>query len=99
MKKICALSVFVLFFGFQSVNAQVPDSCLKLLMSGTADSTWANPDSVKVDSCSGSTTFGEKYAKGWFRVEFSYYILPTPIGPRDTIIDRTWHDIDTQYSS
>ncbi|HET9137597.1 MAG TPA: hypothetical protein VFO76_13260 [Candidatus Kapabacteria bacterium] len=72
------------------------DSCLKVLSSAT-DTTWSNPDSVKADSCIGSSTYGQLYCKGWFIVEFSYYVLPAPWGPADTIIDRTWHDIDTVY--
>jgi hypothetical protein len=37
------------------------------------------------------------YAKGGFNIQFSYYILPTPVGPEDTVIDRVWQDIDTNY--
>jgi hypothetical protein len=50
-----------------------------------------------VDRCEGSPTYGQKFAKGWFQVEFAYYLLPTPVGNPDTVIDRSWTDIDASY--
>lgn len=98
MRKI--LYIFAAFSLFATVTCYAQgDSCLKLLGPAFAeDTTWENPDSVMVDSCVTSPTFGQKFAKGWFNLRFTYYILPTLVGPEDTIIKRTWQDIDTQYA-
>ncbi len=100
MKKnifIIVFAVTALLFTQTMSTAMCADSCLKLLQ--TPEALDYNPDSVKADSCIGSPTYGQFYAKGWFVVQFTYFELPAPWGPEDTIIDRTWHDIDTQYAS
>lgn len=99
MRKVLYIFAVLSFFATVTCYGQ-GDSCLKLLGPTFAeDTTWENPDSVMVDSCISSPTYGQKYAKGWFNLRFTYYILPTPVGPEDTIIDRAWQDIDTQYVS
>lgn len=99
MKKVIGFSIgLALCFGIGAGKGyEQADSCLKLLR--TQEAIESNPDSVKVDSCIGSTTFGDLYAKQWFAVIFNSQILPTPTGPIDTIIDRRWEDIDTAYPS
>lgn len=99
MRKFSFVFAILSFFAISTCYGQ-GDSCLKLLGPTFADDTaWSNPDSVMVDSCISSPTFGQQYAKGSFQIGFTYYILPTPDGPEDTIIERTWQDIDTNYSS
>lgn len=93
------ISLLFLLLTSRAATAQVPDSCLKFVFIPT-DTIWhhpTNPDSLRIDSCVSSATFGEMYARGWFGVEFQYYVLPAAWGPEDTIIDRHWSDIDTQY--
>lgn len=68
------ICVFSLFTGLRVSYGQ-SDSCLKVLSSAT-DTTWSNPDSVKADSCIGSSTYGQLYCKGWFIVEFSEVKYP-----------------------
>lgn len=99
MRKVLYIFAVLSFFATVTCYGQ-GDSCLKLLGPTFADdTTWENPDSVMVDSCISSPTYGQKYAKGWFHLRFTYYILPMPIGPEDTVMDRTWRDIDTEYES
>jgi hypothetical protein len=99
MRKIFYIFAVLSFFATAICYGQV-DSCLKLLgPTFIQEPTWENPDSIMVDSCVSSPTYGQKYARGWFHLRFTYHILPTPVGPKDTIIDRTWKDIDTQYIS
>ncbi|MEP7234879.1 MAG: hypothetical protein ABI778_06245 [Ignavibacteriota bacterium] len=57
---------------------------------------YANPDSVMVDTCSGSATYQHRYAAKWFRVEFQKVIFSIPAATNlDTSIDRGWRDIPT----
>jgi len=57
---------------------------------------FVNPDSVMIDTCSGSSTFHHRYAAKWFRIEFQKVIFYIPSSSNiDTIIDRGWRDIDT----
>jgi hypothetical protein len=92
-----AILVVLCYAETGKASPEINDSCLALLRD--PDGTWHNPDSVKADSCLGSSTYGQTYAKQWYHVFFDYYILPTPEGPADTIIDRTWRDIDPTYTS
>jgi hypothetical protein len=58
--KILVFVAGVLCYGV--ANSQPPDSCLKLLGNIYGDTTWVNPDSIRVDSCAGSPTFGHRFA-------------------------------------
>ncbi|MEI8133478.1 MAG: T9SS type A sorting domain-containing protein [bacterium] len=58
-----------------------------------------NPDSVKVDTCSGSLTHGELYGKKWFNVRFDPYAISLPSAPYDTVLEVRWTSIDTSYTS
>jgi hypothetical protein len=96
MKRLFFMFLYFSFIGLGANYAQVPDSCLKLLKHQKMG--FQNPDSVKVDSCYWSPTFGQLYAKQIFRVEFQYNVIPrSGIYPKDTIIEYTWHDILTTY--
>jgi hypothetical protein len=98
MKKVLLFSLLSFFLLTSQSYSQVPDSCLKIFCF-PQDSTFFNLDSVKVDSCFGSPTYGEFYATHFFYIKFKYNVLPRPgIYPKDTIIEYTWQDIDTSYS-
>jgi hypothetical protein len=77
---ISLLSLFTinLFYG----NAQ-QDSCLKLFCSNNysviKNMGSYNPDSVKVDTCSESQTFGKIYANRFFELKFTQYPFDTAI--------------------
>lgn len=78
---------------------ETPDSCLKLLKFPQNSGNY-NPDSIKVDSCQGSPTYSHFFAKKFFTIQFEYSVLPRAgVFPKDTIIEYSWHEIDSIYSS
>lgn len=80
-----------------NLNANPPDSCLKYYFH--PDTTFTNPDSVMVDSCEGSPTYGVYYGKKYFYLTFNYNIIPrTYLAPADTIIEYTIDNIESQYA-
>jgi hypothetical protein len=95
MKKIFLLITMLLI----SINlySSPPDSCLKYYFQ--PDTTFFNPDSVMVDSCEGSPTYGEYYGKKFFYMTFNYNIIPRNyLAPADTIIEYTIDNIESQYT-
>ena len=97
MKRVLLFSLLVVFTS-TVYSYPPPDSCLKIY-DIPEDQTFENPDNVRVDSCDGSGTFGEFYAKGYFIVKFKYNIIPrSGLFPEDTIIEYGIGDIDTIYS-
>jgi hypothetical protein len=99
MKTIYIIVFFLVLVPFNFVLfSQTPDSCLKLLR-GPYEKGYVNPDSIKVDSCTNSITFGQAYAKVWFAVQFIYNVLPRGDPPTyDSNYEYTWQDIDEAYS-
>jgi hypothetical protein len=96
MKQIFLLITMLLI----SINlySAPPDSCLKYYYH--PDTTFFNPDSVMVDSCEGSPTYGEYYGKKYFTLKFNYNIIPrTYLAPADSIIEYTIDSIGIQYTS
>ena len=74
-----------------------PDECLKYYFH--PDSTFTNPDSVMVDSCDGSPTYGVYFAKKFFGLVMQYNIIPrTYLAPADTIIEYSINNIESQYT-
>lgn len=82
--------LFTMLFISINLHANPPDSCLKMIWSNDYDNltqTGAyNPDSVRVDSCTGSPTFGKHFAKRYFYLQFhkNYYPFDNVLKP-DTI--------------
>ena len=85
-----ALLLFVILFVPRRAVAQVytpPDSCLKMIWPNDYNSInntgSSNPDSIRVDSCFGSPTFGRQFAKKYYAIGFNenYY-------PFDTILTK-----------
>ncbi len=58
-----------------------------------------NPDSVRVDTCSSSATYGELYITHWIGVTFDSDILRIPADSVDSVVETTWEAIDTDYPS
>jgi hypothetical protein len=56
-----------------------------------------NPDSVCVDSCIGSPTFGKQFARETFEIGFTQTIVFLPWAPQDSIIEFSWTAIDTAF--
>ncbi len=62
--------------------------------------SWHNPDSVLVDTCSTSPTYGKLFLNGPFRVKFAYgSILPLDSVSVDSDLTVSWEVIDTSYDS
>ncbi len=96
--KYFTIYFLILTLSIINILAQTPDSCLKVY-NNHLDSTFVNPYFVKVDSCSGSPTYGEFYGKEFFRLKVEYNIIPRDfLAPEDTIIEYTWQDILPQYT-
>ncbi len=96
MKTLFFISALMLF----SINlfSAPPDSCLKVY-DYPYDSTFTNPESVMIDSCDGSPTYGVYFGKKYFTVMFNYNIIPrTYLAPPEAIIEYTIDSIDSKYS-
>lgn len=97
MKRVL-LFPLLLLFAYTAYSYSPPESCLKIY-DIPEDETFENPYNVRVDSCDGSGTFGEFYAKGYFSVKFDYNIIPrSGLFPEDTLIEYGIGDIDTIYN-
>ncbi len=96
MKTLFLIGAFMLF----SINlfSATPDSCLKVY-NDLSDSTFFNYESVMIDSCDGSPTYGVYFGKKYFTVMFNYNIIPrTYLAPPEAIIEYTIDSIDSKYS-
>lgn len=92
-----------IFFCTEQAVANPIDSCLwlrdvHLSYTSGGDKIW-NPDSVLVDSCEGSPTFGEYYANRWFFLMFSNYVIDRPTASPDSVIEWAWSDIESNYAA
>jgi hypothetical protein len=100
--KILVFVAGVLCYGGMSY-AQAPNSCLRLFcVDGMPDDSTgdicSNTDSVMVDTCQSSSTYGGLYGKRWFEVHFQYYVINIPQAPYDTTLEVSWAAIDTNYT-
>lgn len=89
------LLVLALFF-FSGIAYTMPaDSCLKMICPNGNGAV--NPDSVRVDSCIHSSTFGKSFAKRYYEIGFPYNFYPF-----DQIIqyreEKTVSDISSNYA-
>jgi hypothetical protein len=78
MKTFLIISAFI--FLSIDLHSNPPDSCLRMILNNDYDNytqTGAcNPDSVRVDSCSGSTTYKKLFAKKYFYLNFKVNNYP-----------------------
>jgi hypothetical protein len=79
-------SILFLLILNMPLSSQPPDSCLKMVFPNNCWDTlnhtgYFNPDSVKVDSCPGSPSYGKCFAKRYYQISFVY-----PLYPFDSII-------------
>jgi hypothetical protein len=100
MKK-AIFAVLLLLATTGRAGAQV-DSCLQLVCipgqpMGGDSGFCINPDSVMIDTCKSSTTYGEDYAFRWWEIDFAYYVINVPAAPPDTTLEMSWTEIDTSY--
>ncbi len=68
-------------------------SCLSL------ETLHDNPDSTYIDTCSSSSTFRHMYCRRDYKIEFSWYVIKTPLYGTDTSIVYGWTAIDSSYAS
>lgn len=80
-----------------SLSAQVSDSCLRLMLPHEPTSGFYNPDSVRIDSCSGSPSYLKKFGKGMFLFNTSQTIAFLPWADEDSIVEFSWQAIDTSF--
>ena len=80
MKTALLLVVALILAANSTYAAPVADSCLKLVgwpeMPGNPKPPGWNKDSVKVDECPGSPTFGDLYSRKGFRLSFTPNFYP-----------------------
>jgi hypothetical protein len=96
MKKLVIL--FLLISGAAVYSYTPPDSCLKLVWPNDYDyinnTGTSNPDSVQIDTCLGSPTFGRLFANRYFRCRFNTYIFDSVIQKN---VQKTVNDISALY--
>ncbi len=94
MKRVCfftTLLITLAFLSFEKSYAIDPE-CLQMVMDNDGY-TSENIDSVMVDICTDSPTYGQWYAKKGISIQFfDYPFIEEPI-PLN--INKYWHDIDT----
>ncbi len=96
MKKYIILPILLIIgitFNANMSYAIDPD-CLQMVMDNDG-ATVSNPDSVMVDICTDSPSYGQWYAKKKISVSFNVYPfqeIPISIGEY-----KAWQDIDTNY--
>lgn len=71
------------------------DGCLAIAFAG--DSTVVNKDSVMVDTCRSTQTHYVFYARKWYEIIFDQSVIRLPWAPRDSVVEVTWHTVDTAY--
>lgn len=104
MKKFLAILAFLLpaLPGTSNIFAYTPpDSCLKLIWPDKYETyyhrtrtVYDNPDSVKIDSCIGSPTYGREFANRYFSCKFTTYIFDSVIKVNET---KRVDDISDNY--
>ncbi len=98
---VFSILVLLLFCVSESYSYRAPDSCLKRMYYADGSEYEPNPDSVRIDSCIGSATFGSLYAKKTFDIMFNNYKLM--YYGKDTVLNtyyyKTWHDILPQFAA
>jgi hypothetical protein len=93
------ISIIFLISGISILESQThPDSCLKMIWPNDytviTNKGTVNPDSVKIDTCIASATYGKHYAKKYFELKFTNYIFDSVIQPNVT---KTVNDISDNY--
>ena len=95
----------ILFNKKSAAAADTLNPCWKLEWPDDPQHGFTNPDSVMFDSClcpqpqydEYGTGCPYKYTKRYFSFFLPYWALWMPEYPSDTIIYKTWQDIDTNY--
>jgi hypothetical protein len=86
--------VIILLSGTGNAEAQRVDSTCIVLFQGAGV---PNPDSAYIDTCIGTSHFGEYYSRNSYELNFEWYIIHSPIDTVDTTLYFDWTDIDTAF--
>ncbi len=93
MKKLIYVFAILLCFLFAGKLLAVNDSCLKMVYPNDKPNGFYNPDSVKIDTCITSPTYGKWYARKSYKIHTETYIFRIKPLLVDSIY--SWVDIDT----
>jgi len=94
MKNFSFFTIFNLFLCL-NLNYVKAQDCQQLVYPNDWY-VYSNPDSIKVDTCQGSQTYGKWYSKYGYAFGVSYYLFsPKPLSMNNK---KTWRDIDSQFT-
>jgi len=107
MKTALVLVAAIILAANSTYATPVPDSCLRMYLPNDGPVydttpggiTWhgsSNPDSVMIDTCSGSSTYNHLFAKKWFYIQFPENYYPFDHG-LDSGEVRGVSDIDSSH--
>jgi hypothetical protein len=101
MIRLRCLLFVLLFLGIAASDPCTPRSqCLVEFCSIQPDREFEdcwNPDSILIDTCRASTTYGQYYGRGRYNLEFKYAVLELPQAPYDSVVEVPWTMIDTSF--
>jgi hypothetical protein len=99
----------IIAFGFlvsiPPANSSATNGCLRLFCidkqtrEGDSTEVCQNRDSVMIDTCFGSDTYNSLYSKKWFKIRFHNYVINLFQAPYDTLLEVSWTNIDTMFTS
>ena len=100
--KFLLVTVFLSFFAQNAKAADTLNPCWTMYYPHDPEHGYFNPDSVLYDSCFCKDRLHEGcdsiYAKQWYEITF---FNNDPFGypqcPEDTIIETSWHNLDSSY--
>jgi hypothetical protein len=105
MGKILLVVAIAVLYWVVPQEAKAGDTlnpCWKLIWEDKPETGYENPDSVMYDSCKCPTKPLDCYyvfAKKYFDCYLPYGALLVPQVPRDSVILKTWRDIDTSFTN
>ncbi len=96
MKKINLIIILLAFLAiFTNAYSQNINDCLRMVYPN--EDIWYNPDSIMVDSCYESPTFGKWFAKRGYAFKMDVYVFGNEALSFDTIV--SWQDISSTFTS
>ena len=88
----------MLLLGASRAGAQQVDStCIVLFDQWRQGACVPNPDSAYIDTCIGTSHFGEYYSMRSYELNFEWYVIHSPIYNYDTTLVYDWQAIDTSF--
>ncbi len=98
MMKKASFAVLLLLGMTGHAGAQVVDStCIVLFDQWRQGTGVPNPDNAYIDTCIGTSHFGEYYSTNSYELNFEWYVIHSPIDTVDTTLYFDWSDVDTTF--